>query len=294
MSVDNIDRVNVETPINFEQNEANGNIVTVDGDVCISAIISQLHNITNRYHNSSSSSDDSDSDSDHCNCFDCSRFNGVYMEYLISFLESNGINANPMDEEFKNLYIRLLNNIYGIQNEIRMRPPPPNPRPSQMSLNQGNRSTRQNGSTPDPSISNSSSPRNAGQIPSPRDRVRIPSPRNANPIRRRIEPIEFDTSSDSDDELFDYYDEPRVLDIEKLNELKKRTMSYSEVRKRLNVKVYVDDCSVCITNMKPKYGTYKIKQFIVLDCNHVFHEECIIPYLEKYGRSCPNCREPVV
>lgn len=249
-------------------NDVSRNIVTIDGDVCVSAIISQLNNLApSRNHNESTSDSDSDSSDLDCNCIECNHSNGIYMDYLINFLEWNGISPNVEEGDFKDLYMRLLNNIYGMSvEEAIIEPPRPN-------------ISRQN-TTAETSINSSVSS----------------SPRNINgrtDIRPRDPSIMYSDSDSESGELFDYYDEPKTADAETLNNLKKSSLSYSEVRKKLNNKHFAEDCTFCITNVKPKYGTYKVKQYIILNCKHVFHYNCIIPYLEKYGNTCPNCREPV-
>ena len=43
------------------------------------------------------------------------------------------------------------------------------------------------------------------------------------------------------------------------------------------------DCSICVT------GFIKGEVIRVLKCNHIFHDECILPWFEKRS-VCPNCR----
>jgi len=120
-----------------------------------------------------------------------------------------------------------------------------------------------------------------------------------NSRRASIPPIDLlldlaDSDYDSLDELYDdLCDTPKVLNFETLEKLKKKMVSYSEIRKKLKVKHYEDDCTICLSPIKPKYGEYRVKKYILLNCKHVFHCDCIFPYLEKYGDACPNCREDV-
>jgi hypothetical protein len=47
-----------------------------------------------------------------------------------------------------------------------------------------------------------------------------------------------------------------------------------------------DNCAICQDELVE--GVTEL----VLPCGHCFHEDCIIPWLER-SRSCPNCRKPV-
>ena len=45
-----------------------------------------------------------------------------------------------------------------------------------------------------------------------------------------------------------------------------------------------DTCSICIEPFSPRNTT------LTLDCNHIFHSECIVVWFEK-ELSCPLCRQ---
>ena len=51
------------------------------------------------------------------------------------------------------------------------------------------------------------------------------------------------------------------------------------------------DCSICIEPLK--------KNYVILECGHIYHIECIKPWIETNMNSnknalCPNCREEIV
>ena len=46
------------------------------------------------------------------------------------------------------------------------------------------------------------------------------------------------------------------------------------------------NCPICTDNFN------EADLVITLDCQHVFHESCILPWLEL-NNSCPNCRQPL-
>jgi E3 ubiquitin-protein ligase RNF115/126 len=51
-----------------------------------------------------------------------------------------------------------------------------------------------------------------------------------------------------------------------------------------NLEKYKDcECAVC----KEAYS--KLEKTIKMPCNHLFHEDCIIPWLKQHN-SCPVCR----
>ena len=46
----------------------------------------------------------------------------------------------------------------------------------------------------------------------------------------------------------------------------------------------VKECSICIKKF------IKGEVVRVLKCTHVFHDKCLLPWLEKHSQ-CPNCRK---
>lgn len=48
-----------------------------------------------------------------------------------------------------------------------------------------------------------------------------------------------------------------------------------------------NSCSICMSPM------IKDEKITILNCNHVFHYECIIPYLKDFNYKCPMCRSEV-
>ena len=47
------------------------------------------------------------------------------------------------------------------------------------------------------------------------------------------------------------------------------------------------NCTICMSQM------VKDEQVTTLKCNHLFHNECISPYLKEYNYKCPVCRTEV-
>jgi len=47
------------------------------------------------------------------------------------------------------------------------------------------------------------------------------------------------------------------------------------------------DCSICMSKM------CKDEKITTLKCSHVYHTECITPYLKEYNYKCPICRSEV-
>ena len=83
---------------------------------------------------------------------------------------------------------------------------------------------------------------------------------------------------------------PVALTNNALNSIK--DLTYEEVIEVLNEKnkTISDDetCSVCFSTLTEDKDNYK---YCVLHCNHVFHSQCIKPYLKDYDYHCPICRE---
>lgn len=46
-----------------------------------------------------------------------------------------------------------------------------------------------------------------------------------------------------------------------------------------------DNCSICFEN----FDIQASRKVVKLECNHHFHKECVLPWLES-NNSCPNCR----
>jgi hypothetical protein len=49
----------------------------------------------------------------------------------------------------------------------------------------------------------------------------------------------------------------------------------------------LDECSICLE------GYVKKDKIVRLNCNHVFHVTCVLPWL-KNNNSCPQCRENII
>ena len=49
----------------------------------------------------------------------------------------------------------------------------------------------------------------------------------------------------------------------------------------------LDECSICLE------GYIKKDKIVRLNCNHVFHVTCVLPWL-KNNNSCPQCRENII
>jgi hypothetical protein len=47
-------------------------------------------------------------------------------------------------------------------------------------------------------------------------------------------------------------------------------------------------CSVCLEELSSPDGA----ELLRMDCSHLYHRRCILPWLEKRN-SCPNCRREV-
>ena len=50
----------------------------------------------------------------------------------------------------------------------------------------------------------------------------------------------------------------------------------------------LDECSICLGEMKKK------EKVILLDCNHIYHKDCILEWFQKKNNSCPLCREQLL
>ena len=50
----------------------------------------------------------------------------------------------------------------------------------------------------------------------------------------------------------------------------------------------LSDCPICLDSF------HKNSPIIILLCNHKFHEQCIIGWLNKDNNSCPLCREDII
>tara|TARA_B100000745_G_scaffold4949_1_gene4117 strand:+ start:641 stop:1054 length:414 start_codon:yes stop_codon:yes gene_type:complete len=50
----------------------------------------------------------------------------------------------------------------------------------------------------------------------------------------------------------------------------------------------LSDCPICLDSF------HRNSPIIILLCNHKFHEQCIIGWLNKDNNSCPLCREDII
>ena len=48
-----------------------------------------------------------------------------------------------------------------------------------------------------------------------------------------------------------------------------------------------NECAVCVCEFKQK------EVLVLLKCTHVYHEDCLLPWLKRSG-TCPTCRAAVV
>jgi len=86
--------------------------------------------------------------------------------------------------------------------------------------------------------------------------------------------------SELDESFSEYFEEEseepqkRVVDLSKLNliPVRSRHIKYT--------------CSVCLSDFA------KGEKMAKLSCNHLFHQKCIVPWLESNDK-CPNCRKKV-
>ena len=62
----------------------------------------------------------------------------------------------------------------------------------------------------------------------------------------------------------------------------KRKLKPETLKKNL-----LDDCSICLEEMKEK------NKVIILECNHIYHKDCIMEWFQKDNINCPLCREPL-
>ena len=47
-------------------------------------------------------------------------------------------------------------------------------------------------------------------------------------------------------------------------------------------------CSICIHDIHEGDNVY------VGDCNHIFHQDCMIQWVQSKGKDCPNCRSEII
>ena len=50
-----------------------------------------------------------------------------------------------------------------------------------------------------------------------------------------------------------------------------------------------EDCSICLEKL---YDEENNKEIISLDCNHLFHKECVDPWITR-NRNCPLCKRNI-
>jgi hypothetical protein len=56
---------------------------------------------------------------------------------------------------------------------------------------------------------------------------------------------------------------------------------------KLSAELLLDECPICLDN-------YQINRVVMnLDCNHVFHHDCIKLWLQN-NNTCPQCRENII
>ena len=50
-----------------------------------------------------------------------------------------------------------------------------------------------------------------------------------------------------------------------------------------------EDCSICLEKL---YDEENNKEIISLECNHLFHKECVDPWINK-NKNCPLCKRNI-
>ena len=60
----------------------------------------------------------------------------------------------------------------------------------------------------------------------------------------------------------------------------KRKLKQKTLKKKL-----LDECSICLAEMKEK------DKVIILECNHIYHKDCIMIWFQKNNINCPLCRK---
>ena len=55
-------------------------------------------------------------------------------------------------------------------------------------------------------------------------------------------------------------------------------------QKTLETKL-LDECSICLADMEEK------DKIIILECDHIYHKDCIMEWFERGNINCPMCRE---
>ena len=62
---------------------------------------------------------------------------------------------------------------------------------------------------------------------------------------------------------------------------------YEKLDSKILTLEHESKCSICMSNM------VKNEKVISLNCEHIFHHECITQYLKEYNYKCPICRSEV-
>jgi len=98
-----------------------------------------------------------------------------------------------------------------------------------------------------------------------------------------VERILFPRSAHGDDSVGTY--EAESVESEALRDT--NVIEHFEVDIMTNDLVYKRECSICLEECDEE-----MSDKISLSCNHVFHKDCLVPWLQC-GMSCPECRAPV-
>ena len=80
---------------------------------------------------------------------------------------------------------------------------------------------------------------------------------------------------------------PIVLNDKKVDELKNSKISYSDLIKTDPDKKD-ENCPICLDMLKN--GENDTKNIIKLPCNHIYHDDCVMKWLEECDYKCPVCR----
>ena len=84
--------------------------------------------------------------------------------------------------------------------------------------------------------------------------------------------------------ILQYYFSSKMINKRVNDKVKKRIMTIPS--SYYDVSLQETSCSICLTDF------CKGEKVSVLPCAHVFHYQCIVPWLGKQSKVCPVCRLP--
>lgn len=87
-------------------------------------------------------------------------------------------------------------------------------------------------------------------------------------------------------------DVKKTMKIDDVHKYEESSITYNNVISKYEKFDEETACAICLELIKPNdESEYNKKQFVVLSCDHVFHNDCILHWFKNYNYVCPLCKK---